>query len=69
MKVVFSWIFYWMGDASYRLFGAFGFGAWAYQKLMKASVELDTKGRVWKFVPKSKFGKWKTTTLGRRKRK
>ena len=70
MKVLLSRIFFWMGDSVYRLLGSFGFGGWAYQRLMKISVDLDKHGDVWAFRPsKRKFGKWKTAPFGKKKKK
>ena len=57
MRLALSYILYLIGDiisrTTMRLFNGFGYGL--YSKLMLWSVDLDTKGKIWKHVkPKKK---------------
>jgi len=52
MKVILSYLLYLIGDVTSRTtmvwFNGLGFGV--YQKVMLLSVDLDTDGKIWKYV-------------------
>jgi hypothetical protein len=55
MKLTLSYILYLIGDIISRTFISYSFGFKLYNKVMLWSVDLDTKGKIWKYVkPKSK---------------
>lgn len=60
MKLFLSYIFYVIGDiisrTTMQFFNGLGFGV--YQKVMLLSVDLDTEGKIWKYV-KPKYNKRK----------
>jgi hypothetical protein len=50
MKIVLSYILYIIGDIISRTIISYRFGFKLYNKIMLLSVDLDTEGRIWKFV-------------------
>jgi len=56
MKLILSYILYWIGDFISRtiMFWGDGYGFKIYNKIMLWSVDLDTKGKIWKYVDSSK---------------
>lgn len=55
MRLVLSYILYFIGDIISRTLMLWGYGFKIYNKVMLWSVDLDTKGKIWKHVePKNK---------------
>lgn len=55
MKLTLSYILYLIGDTISRTFISYSFGFKLYNKVMLWSVDLDTNGKIWKYVkPKRK---------------
>ena len=50
MKLTLSYILYLIGDIISRTFISYSFGFKLYNKVMLWSVDLDTKGKIWKYV-------------------
>ena len=50
MKLVLSWVMYWLGDVISRTILRLGIGYGLYKTLMLWSVELDDKFDVWKEI-------------------
>jgi len=57
MKLVLSWLLYFLGDIISRTLLRTGLGYGLYKTLMLWSVELDDKFNVWKEVKPSGRGK------------
>lgn len=62
MRIIASYILYFIGDTISRttMFWGNGYGFKIYNKVMLWSVDLDNKGKIWKYVKKgNKNGKSK----------
>jgi hypothetical protein len=60
MKLILSYILYIIGDIISKTFISYPFGFKLYNKIMLCSVDLDNKGRIWKYIkPKNKKRKKK----------
>ena len=70
MRLILSYILYIIGDVISRtlMFYGNGYGFKAYNKVMLWSVDLDTKGKIWKYVEPKKKNKRKKKNVKKNSR-
>jgi len=70
MRLILSYILYFIGDIISRTLMSYGFGFKIYNKVMLWSVDLDKEGKIWKYTKpkrKSKNGKSKRSCKSKTK--